>query len=846
MFFFKNFLRIIMSVMIAVLSIIPAQNGLADGVSISFDAQQLTGEVTSGASGYLYGISEDGVPSDNMIESLDISSVSAKTQGGLQHPIGEVGDVSNFLASSDKCDYIVVYLQDMYSTWYYEEGTIAEMKKSGEYNWKTFLETSYFPLVKKTIEQMQNQYYSDKLVFCIFNECDNGVWFGDWSVKDGNVSNKFNLIGKKNFNEAWKMTYDYVKSLAPDVLIGGPGNCDYDLAEMSTFLGYASVHDCVPDVMIYHELNNRSLYDWEANAAQLRELEKAFGIDPETPIIVTEYGRMQDNGNPNNMLKYIACCENSKVYANQAYWLLANNLCNTAADYNTPNSAWWVYRWYTSMDGQTMQVDVSDVLHADVGKAILQMREPRNPNLLGLGSITDAQDKIKLLVPGTDYDYMIKINNLENTALYGENVKITVYASQYQGISGEVYAPEIVKSYVQKCEGTIRIKMNPNKNTAYYVEIEKADDDIDFINDNLYTRFEFEEGALLGSAYTYKSAYASTGGENGLVGGMEKDGDGVEIKINVPESGDYELRFIYGNSNDGSTYTDRTHSDVNFIVDGSAQVISLENTIKSELTSTFDTVLALTEGEHTVSFTHNKGTIVLDSVLVRKAENNTRIYTELDDDRDYAYLAVAPSDGFYKIKTAENTVMFVDGAKVHADENGEAVVYLRRGINYIDTEKGAQLSACVCNEKGEVITLLPEDAQLYGNARLLVNNKLQTKYITGITSDSGSASYKVSAPKAGTYKLTINYASNHENGVHSYNVDLVDDFVTISVNGEKQMNLYCRSTYSSDTYTTVTTNIELQKGENVLTFSNDGANKFNGNLTYAPDIATVTVNSPAK
>ncbi|MCM1392428.1 MAG: hypothetical protein NC185_06610 [Ruminococcus sp.] len=108
MYFAERFLSTILSLMLALLSLIPGKLGLTDSVSISFDAQSLTGEVTSGASGYLYGISEDGVPSDNMIESLDISSVSAKTQGGLQHPIGEVGDVSNFLSSSDKCDYIVV------------------------------------------------------------------------------------------------------------------------------------------------------------------------------------------------------------------------------------------------------------------------------------------------------------------------------------------------------------------------------------------------------------------------------------------------------------------------------------------------------------------------------------------------------------------------------------------------------------------------------------------------------------------------------------------------------------------------------------------------------------------
>ena len=112
----SQFIATILAVVIA----LPLYMGASAGMfmpTVRFDAQNLTGEVTNGASGYLYGIAEDGVPSYNMVESLDVSSVSAKTQGGLQHPIGEVGDVAPSLLCADHCDYIVVYLQDMFSTW---------------------------------------------------------------------------------------------------------------------------------------------------------------------------------------------------------------------------------------------------------------------------------------------------------------------------------------------------------------------------------------------------------------------------------------------------------------------------------------------------------------------------------------------------------------------------------------------------------------------------------------------------------------------------------------------------------------------------------------------------------
>lgn len=843
--FIGTFFRIIGSLILAVLAFIPTLLGIPAGLgspTVTFDAQELTGDVTSGASGYLYGLAEDGVPSYNMVQSLDISSVSAKTQGGLQHPIGEVGDVAPSLLSSGHCDYIVVYLQDMFSTWYYEEANINEMKKNGTYDWKEFLTESYFPLIEQSMNEMKDTDYNDKLVYCIFNECDNGVWFGEWITDGENGWNDFNEQGRKNFYEAWKMTYDYVKSIDPDAIIGGPGNYEYSSWKTDEFLKFTSENDCVPEVMIYHELGDRSIYDWESNVKDLKEIEEKYGIDTETPIIVTEYGRMQDNGNPNTMLKYIVRTENTKVYSNQAYWLFANNLCSTVADYNTPNSAWWVYRWYTSMDGQTMKSEISDILHSDLGKTFKEKREPRYQQFIGLGTISYDTDKLDMLVAGADYDGRILIKNLENTALYGKNVKIEITAITYQGILGKVYEPETVKIYTKECGKKLSIPLEMDENTAYHVVVTLSENEENYENDNLFVRFEAEDGTLLGNAYTYDSAYATTGEQNGMVGGMEQEGDGVEMKIKVPADGKYEIRLIYGNSNDGPTSADRTFSESYFSVDGQQSVLSFENTIRSEITNAYNLELELSKGTHTLSFTHKKGTIVLDSVLVKKAEEKTEIYSEKDDDKANTYLVISPEDGYYEVETAANTSINVDGASAKTDAEGKAVVYLRRGINFVATAENATLNAYITDEKAEVITLDASDAVLADGAEVKTNAVVKLDYISGISSEGGSTSYSVNVPENGTYKFTILYSNNRENGVHSYNVDLVEDFITISVNDEKQENLYCRNTYSHDTFVTVTTNINLNAGENTITFSNDGANQFNGGETFAPDIATVTVN----
>ncbi|MBR3621317.1 MAG: hypothetical protein IKN56_07380, partial [Clostridia bacterium] len=84
-------------------------------------------DISSGACGYLYGLAQEGVPSPEAVKTLNISSVSQKVAGGLQHPIGDVDDVSPNLGS---CDYITVYLQDCYPTWYYAWDVIEEMRNA--------------------------------------------------------------------------------------------------------------------------------------------------------------------------------------------------------------------------------------------------------------------------------------------------------------------------------------------------------------------------------------------------------------------------------------------------------------------------------------------------------------------------------------------------------------------------------------------------------------------------------------------------------------------------------------------------------------------------------------------
>lgn len=831
--------------------------------TLTADFSVKTGEVTDGASGYLYGIAQNGVPSETMTDSVDISTVSQKVTGGLQHPVGDISDVETQLTNTD---YNVVYLQDSYDTWYYANDDIMAARKAGEYDWQKFISEDYFPRVEKAVKTLSASKSADKTVYCLYNECDNGVWFGttvkDRSNEEYGVGAKYDKEGRENFYSAWKQTYDLVRSIDPDALIGGPGFYEYDHDKISSFLEYCKENNCLPDIMIYHELADNSVYLWQDNVADYRQMEKDMGM-AELPIIVTEYGRMKDNGLPGKMVQYITQIETSKVYADNAFWRLANNLCDVAADDNCPNSNWWLYRWYTDMQGSTVQIDYNDLFRSNVGKWLSGNAPLRSQGFMGVVTITDDNQKIEAVCGGRSGDAELILDNLDAVGLDGKKVGVYIEESVYQGLSGVVNSPVCVKYYTANVkDGSLEIKFDKmDEGNAYHVIVSAVDiPEEDYENSNLPLRFEAEEGDLLGTAYTYESAYATTGEKEGMVGGIESEGSGVKMTIKAPADGDYVLQVIYGKANDGKDSDDRKNGKMNISIDGKNTQLDLSNTIKSEYTDYVSLPVTLTEGKHTVEMTYADGTFVVDSVLLSPSTEEKQVYVFADpdytSDEKTAFLAVAENDGYYELTGKADTQFTVFDAQGKTDNEGKAVVYLRRGLNTVvfdgNIDNAFNLSyssygtgACsikATDEKTEPIAVLkPADFSLAGGAK--IEKSGNTEYITGITSSSGSASVTVNAPESGKYFITITYANNDEGGYHDYNVDLVERYVTINCGSDSE-DVWCRNTYCWDTYKTVTAVVQLKKGSNKLTLTNSGNTKFNGKETEIPRISSISVEKP--
>ena len=796
--------------------------------TLEVDAAVIEGEISSRASGFLYGIAQDGVPDSAMVESIDVSSVSQKVIDGLQHPIGDVDEAAKML---DGCDYITVYLQDCFDTWYYCHQEILDLRTAGSYDCAEFVRERFHPLVEESVSKLIQKDYKNRLVFCPYNESDNAVWFGTPS-EDGTWF-MFDDNAKLRFYKSWKETYNLIRSIYPDAVIGGPGYCDYDSYEISHFLAYCKENNCLPDIMIYHELGETSSLYWQDHIDDYRNIEKNLGIE-EMQIIITEYGTMYECGAPADMLKYVACIEKSGAYANAAYWRLANNLCDTAADNNSPNSNWWLFRWYTDMDGSLLGSKIIDILHSDFANVIkYNFDRFHYKEFSGFASMTDDKDKIEILCGGCDYTSGVSIKNLGETNL-GKKVNIKIEVVYYEGLSGIVNSPITVCEYTDDVIlDRLRINIeNPDPTAIYHITVTESESEINYFNDSLPVRYEFEEGVLSGHTYTYDSAYATTGLLQGMVGGLENDGDSVTVTFDIPEDGYYNLKIIYGNSNDGKSPDDRVDSYALMTIDGETETISFSNTIKSEYTDKYTVTRYFEKGSHTLNLAHKDGTFVVDSLLVEKHNTDLEIAVIPDSDRtnldNISFLAVAPYDGFYQMNSAAAQIR-IDGAETHSD--GSSLVYLRKGLNYIDIKS----SDSVC-----IITKTDESAfsvKIKANEFILSESAfLSDGNIDGISCNSGKAEFRIDAPKEGYYRLTVAYSNNDEGGVHSYNVDLIERFVTVN-----SQNLWCRNTYSWDTVKTATMNIYLTEGENTITLSNDGAVKFNSIDSYAPHIYSVTV-----
>jgi len=802
----KNVLVILVSIVILVLGLSLSSCStkkdirdvsLSSNPTLNIDFTLSEGEISYGATGYLYGFSEDGVPSGDLLQGLKPKIAAVKAADGLQHPVGDVLHVASTFIDNGG-EKLFIYMQDIYPEWYYVYRGQAD----------------YVEKVDVMMDKLVASEYKEHFIYCPFNENDNGAWYGNFS-SDAN---------RALFYADWKVVYDTIKAKDPNAYIAGPGYCNYNKDYIEDFLMYCKANDCIPNMMVWHELNTSSYKNYEKNYKSYRDVEISLDISP-LQICISEYGGMEHNGVPGNMIQFMAMFEKTKVDACIAYWRLANNLCETSSDSTTPAAAWWIYNWYGQMKGNTYSLTKQNV---------------KSDGFNGICAYNDVDKEINLIVGGEDGSGNLALNNITSLRDFknGEQVEVEVEFVDYLGLGGDCLSPIKMERYFAEIkDNNLILQINNMSSTkAYNVKIYKGDD-YTYTNNNLPTRYEAENATINGVSQTEKIAtyqmskntltYASS---KHLIKNVWEKNKTITFSINIEKAGLQKIDICYGNGYkiDG----ERVKASGYVSIDGEEQKIILDNTISKD-TTTYTTIYAnLSLGTHDISIYKGDGEgeeIALDFIDVQKVSSET-FYQEARQIDDGKYFVVTNKAGYYKIiKSTSNGNTYISSQNI--GKTRTQVVYLQKGINIIKTEDSPQT---ILVEGVSNLDINIADMNLNGNIEYVSNDYVDDGQITSCA--TGADNYilwNINAKIEGVYALTFYYSSNEEIGAHAYNVQHVEQYANIEVNGDKSTYFF-RSTFSKDNISTKTIYAYLSKGENKIKVYNDGDYVWNGNTPYMP------------
>ncbi|WP_308314634.1 hypothetical protein [Streptomyces gilvus] len=370
---------------------------------LTVDLGRTTGAVMHGANGALYGLSDDGVPGDDITTPLHMTSIATKAPDGAQHPNGDALVVQPQFARGGGRDNLV-YMQDVYADWPYENLGLSD----------------YLSKVDTMVRKVAGRPDANSFVWVPFNEPD-----GNWYTGLGSSTTSTYHSALSSFESDWATVYHKIRSIIPDARIAGPNETHYDPRLMGDFYPWAKANDVLPDVTTWHELDPGSLSHFESNLAAYRTLETTAGIS-HLPVNIDEFGDRRDLSVPGQMIQWMSMFERNKVYADQAYWDMAGNLDGNVSQTNIPNGDWWLLRWYAGLTGQTVEVTPPQANTVDT--------------LQGIGSLDTGRKQAQVLLGGgASGSVDTVVRHIPRS--FGSRVDVSVERTAWSGYEGAGATP---------------------------------------------------------------------------------------------------------------------------------------------------------------------------------------------------------------------------------------------------------------------------------------------------------------------------------------------------------------------------------------------------------------------
>ncbi|MEE1765111.1 RICIN domain-containing protein [Streptomyces sp. SP18BB07] len=473
----------------------------AANAQLGVDLSSTTGDIAHGASGFLYGMGNAGVTTDNVLQPLHPQQAAQKPQGGLQHPSGDVFDVApQYLKAGTK--EIQIYMQDIYRYWPYEEAGL----------------TDYLGKVDDMVAAVKADPNYGKYVYVPFNEPD-WIWYGGMFT---------NATVKAQFFDDWKTVYNRIRSLDPSAKIAGPGFSVYNNQTMADFLAYAKANNVVPDVITWHELQNNFFTDYYNHYDHWRGVESSLST-PKIPIVINEYTRATgDLGIPGQLIQWMTRLENTKVSGDLAYWVTEGTLNGLATRNNEPTGAWWLYNWYGEMTGKTVTVTPPT----------------QNGSLQGIATLDSAKKQARVIFGGTSGDTDVAVQGFGSTSGFGSTVHAIVQATNSTGTEDAAGRPAVVlEGDFPVTDGKITVTVPGMAATSAYQMIITPGTSTS--SADVPTRYQAEYADLTGSArvtYGSNTGYTGTYFVDGYSGSSNAS---TNFVVSAPSNGYYDVTLRY-------------------------------------------------------------------------------------------------------------------------------------------------------------------------------------------------------------------------------------------------------------------------------------------------------------
>ncbi|MEU3888991.1 LamG-like jellyroll fold domain-containing protein [Streptomyces sp. NPDC029041] len=849
---------------------------------LTVDLGSDTGAFHGGASGTLYGVYGPDVPTNNLMEGMGLRTVSTKAQDGPQHPGADALEVVKPLADSTDGD-VYIYMTDIH--------------RGFPYQWPGDTPAEKLKLYKEKIAQQVDQVlklpeqYQDNIVFVPFNEPEGNMFgTGEWSY------DKVSWLSDPDaYFAAWDDAYALIKGRMPGARIAGP-NTSVLYDQVKGFLTHTLAAGTLPDVITWHELSHPEAV--RRSVATYRAWEKDLfkGTDREgtqLPININEYAFNYHTSVPGQMIQWVSAIEESKVDADIAYWNIDGNLSDSAVQSNRGNGQWWLLNSYASMSGHTVKVAPPFPGENYTMQGVATLDEKRRQSRLifggstGKGHITFAGVPEKVFGKRVhawvrEIEWSGQVGDSSGPKLLAEtNLTVaddgTVALDFGDGAMPELKessAYEVVLSPAGEAKGT---QAPPVRWQSSY-EAEDA----------AHTGSEWSKNGPEGSPRDVSKFYTSGGHD---VGGLRTGSDvALDFTVDVPEDGTYDLSVFANSLNTYDKVKEQGPTNVFLRVDGKEageQELHLPLGYKWVVWDHADTKVELTKGKHTLTLAARsadgkratQGDAIVDRLTLSlpRASADTRVYEgelawpaggarpvydlvkQAASGSGAVRLAKGQSATFWVYSPADREATLrldtLGGTGARLSVNGHdvlrlakgrssAAVSLSGGVNKVTVTGGPATTLVdrltVTPTEGTLPTRTYEagDAKLAGSATLaplsLATGGTAITGIGGAPGNGSTATFTVTADRAGLYALRIRYSNPEQSEATHYNPDPLARHADISVNGGPAHRVGFPHSFHRNNFWELTVPVQLKKGENTIGFRSEELPNFDG-TTYASD-----------